>query len=106
MEDSVSNEERVRNLVFDALDEVNATQPPERRVEKRGDAPLFGPEGVLNSLGLITLVVAVEQRIEAALGAAGMLLDTEAPPRDDNPFATVSAFVAYVMETLRTHGHG
>jgi acyl carrier protein len=66
------------------------------------DTPLFGREGVLDSLGLVALVVAVEQAIEDEYGIGVSLADERALSQSKSPFRTIGALAEYAGRLI-TH---
>lgn len=61
---------------------------------------LFGEDGVLDSMGLVTLVVAVEQAIEDEFGRSIGLADEKALSRKRSPYRSVDALAEYAEEQL------
>jgi acyl carrier protein len=59
------------------------------------DTPLFGRHGLLDSMGLVTLVVAVEQAIEDELGLSVSLADERALSQRTSPYRTVGTLADY-----------
>lgn len=89
----------VRDAVYAAIEDLNGMLPPERRVSRDLDAPLSEPAGPLNSLGLVNLVVAVEDHVEQAFGVAVNLADGPAASAG-NPFATVRSLATHLQDKL------
>lgn len=56
---------------------------------------LFGDAGLLDSVGLVSLIVAVEQEIENDLDVSIVLADERAMSQSSSPFRTVGALAAY-----------
>jgi acyl carrier protein len=59
------------------------------------ETPLFGRDGILDSMGLVTLVVALEQAIEEQFGVSVSLADERALSERKSPFRTVGALAEY-----------
>lgn len=95
--------ERVLETIYAAIDDNNR-QFPEYQVAKAEDTVLFGEGGALDSLGLVHLIVGVEQRVEEDFGAAVALADERAMAQEQSPFRTVGALADYVTTLLREHG--
>jgi acyl carrier protein len=57
------SDNKVLAQVYDALDIIN-DQNEEFRIEKSRETVLFGKGGGLDSLGLVNLIIAIEQNIE------------------------------------------
>jgi acyl carrier protein len=66
------------------------------------DTPLFGRDGLLDSMGLVTLVVAVEQAIEDELGVSVSLADARALSQKASPYRTVGALADYADSLIHT----
>lgn len=96
----MSDEERVRGLVAEAIAELNQQLPPRQRLDVVGEAPLYGDGGPLDSLGLVNLIVGVEEKVTAAFGHTPNLAD-ETLLAGPDPFRTVNALVAHVTAALQ-----
>ncbi len=90
------NNEKVTQVIFSVIDDVNQLLPKEQQLNKSKDSFLFGAEGELDSLGFINLIVAVEMKIEEVFGVTISLVDQEASYQEDTPFKTVGTLVNYV----------
>jgi acyl carrier protein len=90
----------IRDVVFAAIDEINQQLPREMRLGKDIKTPLYGRDGGLDSLGLVTFIVALGQRVEDRFGFAVTLADERIMAKDTNPFSTVEAVVAYISILL------
>ena len=97
-------EEQVLRVVYGAIDEVNPQLPAERRLKKSPDTALFGHAGALDSLGLVNLIVAVEQAVEDELGVPVALADEKAMSQNASPFRTVGTLADYVRRQISEHG--
>jgi D-alanine--poly(phosphoribitol) ligase subunit 2 len=70
--------------------------------------PTIGPEtelfsssaGILDSLGLVSFLVAVEQSVEDALGVHVVLADDRALSRHRSPFRSIAALRDYTAELI------
>lgn len=64
-------------------------------VELGPQAELFGEDGLLDSVGLVSLIVAVEQEIEDELGVHVALADERALSQRNSPYRTVASLAEY-----------
>ena len=64
------------------------------------DTVLFGKDGVLDSMGLVTLVIAVEQAIEDRLDASAGLADEKALSQAKSPYHSVASLADYAVSQL------
>ena len=65
---------------------------------------LFGKGGLLDSMGLVSLIVAVEQEIDDRFGVAVALADEKALSRSSSPYLTVSTLADYAAERIGAGG--
>ena len=63
---------------------------------------LFGGDGVLDSLGLVSFIVTIEEALEDKIGVSVILADEKAMSRRTSPFSRVSYLVDYILEVIRT----
>ena len=61
----MTNDERITNAVYAAVDELNQQLPKGVSIEKSPDAPLYGASGKLESLDFVTFIMEVEEKINA-----------------------------------------
>ena len=87
---------RITNAIFTAVDEVNEILPKHRRIDKSIDALLFDESGTLDSLAFVTLIVAIEQKIEDEYAVAINLADGDTLSQKDSPFKTVGKLVDHI----------
>jgi acyl carrier protein len=92
--------EKVLQAIYGAVDELNDTLPAERKLAKTPETVLFGKGGKLDSLGLVNLIVATEQRIEEAFGVAVTLADERAMSQQHSPFRTIGSLADYAATLL------
>lgn len=65
---------------------------------------LFGESGLLDSVGLVSLVVAVEQTIEDEFGVTMSLADERAMAQRKSPYRTIATLAAYAQKLLDAAG--
>jgi acyl carrier protein len=96
---------RIETIVLDAVRLANMARPPHSQLPASPDAPLFGRGSPLDSLGLVALVIDVED----ALRDEGLnidLSDARAMSETRSPFRTVQSLVDYIMSLLDPAGPG
>lgn len=92
--------------IFSAIDEINKQRPKEERLGKSIDAVLFGSDGKLDSLGLVSLITTIEQKIEEDFGISMTLLEEIAALEKENPFKTVGTLADYAASILGKKTNG
>ena len=95
-----------QRLVLAAVSAANSSAPPDHQVPTQLDAKLIGPGGALDSLGLVGLLVAIEERIQDECGVALTLADDRAFARERTPFRTLRTLVDYTAERLEEQRGG
>ncbi len=68
--------------------------------ELSADTVLFGKKGVLDSMGLVTLIIAVEQAIEDRFGKTIALADEKAMSQASSPYRSVATLSDYAVSEL------
>lgn len=69
--------EAVRTAVNAAIDGINRQRSGEEQLTKSEATVLSGADAVLDSLGLVTLIVAVEQQVQTGCGRQISLADAD-----------------------------
>lgn len=90
------------DVIYGAIREINAQMPPDQRLAAAPDTILVGEGGVLDSLGLINLLVLVEEGLSSRTGSTVTLLDERYMGVQDGPFRTVGSLAEYVDAQVAT----
>jgi acyl carrier protein len=88
--------EEILNLVYAAIDEVNAESADGVRIQKGPDVSLLGGDGGVDSLTFVNLIVALEEQIEKTLHRSVVLVNEDSMSLQDHPFRTVGTLAGYV----------
>ncbi len=96
----MSDNEKFIQAIFVTIDEVNEQLPEEQRLTKSIDTVLFGESGKLDSLGLVNLIVATEQRLEELFEVSLTLADEKAISQKNSPFRTVGTLAEYISKLM------
>jgi len=102
----MTTKERITQVILSAIDEVNMQLPKEQQLDKFVDTVLFGSSGKLDSLGLVTLIIATEQKIEQELGITITLADERAISQKNSPFRTIGTLADYSSLLLEENSNG
>lgn len=84
-------------LIYRTIDIVNHQLPPDRRLARAAETVIVGAGGVLDSLGIVNFVVALEEHVGDALGRSVQLLDADLIAAESGPFRTVDTLAAHLM---------
>jgi D-alanine--poly(phosphoribitol) ligase subunit 2 len=89
----------VIDLLFRAVDYFNEQQS-QRTIPKDLTRALFGRGGVLDSLGLVNFIVAIEQQIEDEVGTSISLTDERAMSQRQSPFRDIGTLAEFIHGIL------
>ena len=91
---------QIQGIVLKTVDELNADRPPAQHISHDDAAVLFGRNGTLDSLGLVNLIVAIEQRIGDEFNTYITIADAKAMSQSRSPVSTVKSLVDYIESLL------
>jgi acyl carrier protein len=97
MSDTELNRQKTVALILDCIADI----PGAENVANDGSSdqlPLLGPGSTLDSMGLVTLIVDVEQRLADEYDVSVTLASENAMSRRQSPFRTVGALADYISE--------
>jgi acyl carrier protein len=100
----MTEEERIATAVYAAVDELNEQLPGGIELEKSLDAPLYGASGKLESLDFVTLIMEVEERINAEFGTEITIADENLLSKEKSPFANLGTLIEYLKDLLKAQG--
>ena len=92
------------SLILDCLREILESGGPLPAEPLTADTRLLGRSAVLDSLGLVQLLVDVEQRLDSVHGVAVTLADERAMSQKHSPFRSVGTLSDYI-DTLIKEDH-
>ena len=91
--------EEIFEIVEDAFKEVCEINNISIREEVNMKTPLYGEKGYLDSLGLVNLIAAIEERL-ADKGWNITIVSEKAFSRRISPFLTIGTFVKFIKELI------
>ena len=86
----------IENTIINAVKEINERLPKEQQISKTSKTVLFGKSGQLDSLGLVNLLVIIEQNIEDEFDINITIADERAMSQKHSPFITIGTLVTYI----------
>ncbi|MCD6048470.1 MAG: hypothetical protein K0S08_2117 [Gammaproteobacteria bacterium] len=97
--------QEILNIVTDSVKQTNQLLKNKAPIEQGENCPLFGSNGYLDSMSLVSLVVSVEEKIEKQFNTPLILADEKAMSQKRSPFATVGTLTTYIEELMREVSH-
>ena len=92
-------ETEISDLVLRAVRNINESRTPGTQLQVTPEAPLFGPDSPLDSLGLVSLLIDIEDALQDR-DLSVNLSDEKAMSQSRSPFRSVPALVAYIQQRL------
>ena len=89
------------DTVFRVIDEFNKLSPPESQLSKDLSTVLLGERGVLDSLGIINLIVAIEEGIFTDLGHQVVVLDEAALVEPEGVYRSVGSLTEWIFQRIQ-----
>ena len=99
----MTDQEKLVQAIFAAVDALNDQLPKGLRVEKSLEAPLYGQGGNLESIDLVSLIIEVEEKVKDAFDVSIIIADDRAMSSQNSPFVTLGALTNYVSELIQNH---
>ena len=96
----MTHEQRVTEAIYRAVDEINESRMAGQKLEKRPDTPLWDRSSRLDSLGLVSLIVATEMSLEEEFGVPVNLSEGALITHDATPLRNIGALAQYVSTLL------
>ncbi|MBC8552742.1 MAG: hypothetical protein H8D23_24210 [Candidatus Brocadiales bacterium] len=93
--------EKIQQLVFQAIDEVNETLSDDQQIIKSSETIIIGPSGTIDSLGLMILITAIEKNIDDSFGITITLFDEHTNLDGNSPFKNVGILTEYISARLQ-----
>jgi D-alanine--poly(phosphoribitol) ligase subunit 2 len=90
----------ITQIIIHAVREIGQEQGLEVGEKLDADTRLFGENGLLDSLGLVSLVIAVSQAIEESMGVAVDLADDKALSQKHSPYRSIGTLAAYAAQEV------
>ena len=92
--------EKITQILFSVVDDLNQMRPTEEHLEKSLEIPLTGDFGRLDSAGLINLIVVTEQKTGEEFGIPIMLTDDHTLSQAEHVFRTLGTLADYILQIL------
>lgn len=96
--------EIISKLVFDCINQYQEELDNKIDMSEGEQTRLFGGNGQLDSLALVSLIVNIEETIETELGVSLILADEKAMSRRTSPFSRISNLIDYIEELIIAEG--
>lgn len=91
---------QIIELIYNCIDTVNLLRDPDSQIPKAPQTPLTGTDSILDSLGLVNLIVEIEQHIELSCSKSVSLLGENNDSDPLSHFRNVHALASFIQSQL------
>ena len=95
----VMNED-INKIIIDTINEFNRDLDEESKISTNPKKSLYGEQSNLDSLGLVSFIVGLEQNIEETFNTTISLADEKAMSQKNNPYESIQNLTNYIQELL------
>jgi acyl carrier protein len=88
--------ENIVAAIYRAVDWINGELPPDRQLIKAPGTRLLGSGSALDSMHLVSLIIAIEREVEESCGVALTLADERALSMKASPFRSIQSLADYI----------
>lgn len=97
---NTKNEKRITDIIFSAIDDYNELNSNTKKIVKNKTTILYGKNGKLDSLGLVNLILSIEEQLLEKLGKNITLADDSAFSEKSSPFKNVPSLIKFIQKKL------
>src|SRR4029453_1030288 len=98
--------ENIVAAIYRAVDWINGELSPDRQLIKAPETRLLGSQSVLDSMRLVSLIIAIEREMEDTFGVALTLADERALSMKESPFRSIQSLADYIALRINEAGNG
>jgi acyl carrier protein len=96
----------LEEIIYPVVDEVQEVMEEGQQLQKDPATILFGADSSLDSLALVTFIIAVEAKVEEVTGRAVTLADEQAMSLTDSPFRSMTTLSNYIGTLIADGNNG
>ena len=96
-----ANKNAIIKIIFTSIKEVNENQPSDNRLKLKKDEFLVSDKSKIDSLGLITLLVNIEDKINKTYNVDLNLLEENFISDEKTPFQTIDNLAEWLHNNVK-----
>lgn len=101
MKDKYITIDFILDLIYSTIDNHNKLNPKDLLLEKKLETILLGPNGNLDSLGLLTFLVEVETLIQNNVDKNISVLNENFFMNENGPYKNVDSLSKYILSQIK-----
>lgn len=95
----------IASIIFRSIADITPLLSDPVNCSAGNQTALFGEHGQLDSMSLVSLIVAIEEKLESEMGVAVTLASDRAMSSRRSPFATVASLTDFIQELMLEEQH-
>lgn len=96
---------KINQIIHTAINSQMPLLPVPIDMSQGEATPLFGAGGALDSLGLVTLILTIEEMLETEMGVAITIVSDKTMSALSSPFATVGSLAEFMILLIQEKQH-
>ncbi|MGD9948035.1 MAG: hypothetical protein AB7U29_06090 [Desulfobulbus sp.] len=92
-------EQDIQQLIFESLEMINRSRDDDDKVPITPETLLFGNDGYLDSMGLVSLLIDIEESL-LQKDVELTLSDERAMSEKNSPFRSIPALTDYILKLI------
>lgn len=88
------------NIIMETIKDYNEDLEKNEKLPTDHDKSIYGSGSNLDSLGLVSFIVGLEQNIEEKLDKTISLADEKAMSQKSNPYKNINSLADYIVKLL------
>jgi len=92
--------EEVINVIIETVEDYNDSLEKDNQLPTDLDKSIYGGGSNLDSLGLVSFIIGLEQNIEDKFDYSISLADEKAMSQKSNPYNNINSLADYILKSL------
>ena len=92
--------EMIINTILDSINEYNDGLLRDEQISTELDSSIYGGSSNLDSMGLVSFIVGLEQSIEDKFDQSISLADEKAMSQKTSPYQNINSLADYILKLL------
>ena len=92
--------ETIIDTILDSIKEYNEGISKDEQISSDLDSSIYGESSNLDSMGLVSFIVGLEQSIEDKFDQSISLADERAMSQSTNPYQNINSLADYILKLL------
>ena len=94
------NKDKVIEIIIGTIKEYNNGLSKDMQISSDLDSSIYGGSSNLDSMGLVSFIVGLEQNIEDKFDQSISLADEKAMSQKTNPYQNINSLANYISKSL------